>query len=123
MVVPFDPRHTESFYDDYYEKQIGHGLTVFKGRRTQRGHGFFGGLLKSAMPLLKNVGKAVGKRLLSTGRSLATDLFAGKNFKDAVKSRLKDTASDLLGNVTEGLGAALGRKSRKRPAPRRGKGA
>ena len=43
-------------YNEYYARQAGGALPYFAGAQYQRGHGLgslFGGLLRSAMPLIK----------------------------------------------------------------------
>lgn len=70
MIVPYHIDGSDRFYKNYYENQIGSGLSVFRGAAVQRGHGiggFFSSLFKGAMPLLKSGLKSVGKELLSTG--------------------------------------------------------
>lgn len=55
-MIPYNLHSSNSHYSDYYNQQIGHGLTVFKGAKVQTGHGiggFIKGLLKGALPLLK----------------------------------------------------------------------
>ena len=64
------------------------------GTRYQRGHGLgsiFGGLFKAAVPLLKKGAKTLGRKALKTGLNIDEDVVAGKNLKQAAKSRLKST--------------------------------
>ena len=99
MLVPFEVSETAPFYQNYYLEQVGTGLTVFKGRRVQKGYGiggFFSGLLKRAMPILKTAGKAVGKQLLNTGAGVVRDLLDGENFGASAEKRFKGAASNLL---------------------------
>ena len=57
-------------YNDYYARQAGGALPYFAGAQYQRDHGLgslFGGLLRSAMPLIKRGAVALGKGALKTG--------------------------------------------------------
>lgn len=75
-------------YIRYYQDQVGSGLVGFEGVKYQKGHGFFGRLISSfAKPLLSYF----GKKALSTGRDIASDLLEGKNIKESVKTRAKET--------------------------------
>jgi len=89
-------------YIAYYRNQGGSGLTGFEGVRYQRGSGFFSRLAsRTLLPLLK----FLGKRVLSGGVNLASDVLAGQNFKDSVKQRLRETgknvATDALNYANE----------------------
>ena len=75
-------------YDDYYARQVGGALPYFTGARVQRGHGFgslFSGLLRSVAPLIRRGAVALGKRALTTGAQIASDVVAGQNVKKAAK--------------------------------------
>ena len=74
-------------YNDYYTRQAGGALPYFAGAQYQRGHGLgslFGGLLRSAMPLIKRgevalkigVRKATKRRVTDAGRNLMRGLLA-----------------------------------------------
>ena len=70
-------------------------FTYFVGARYQRGHGqgsVFGGLLRSAMPLIKKGAMALGKGALKTGIHIADDVLSGQNIKTAAKRRVTDVA-------------------------------
>ena len=63
-------------YKDYYARQAGGALPYFAGAPYQWGHGLgslFGGLLRSAMPLIKRGAVALGKGALKTGVRIADD--------------------------------------------------
>ena len=52
-------------FEDHYVNQLGHGMTVFSGPRTQRGYGLghiIRGAARSAMPLLIHAGKEALKK-------------------------------------------------------------
>ena len=80
-------------YNDYYARQAGGALPYFAGAQYQRGHGLgslFGGLLRSAMPLIKRGAVALGKGALKTGVRIAGDVLSGQNIKTAAKRRVTD---------------------------------
>ena len=86
-------------YSDYYARQAGGALLYFAGAPYQRGHGLgslFGGLLRSAMPLIKRGAVALGKGALKTGVRIADDVLSGQSIKRAAKRRLKTMLRDLL---------------------------
>ena len=71
-------------YNDYYACQADGALPFFAGAHYQRGHGLgslFGGLLRSAMPLIKRGAVALGKGALKTGVRIAGDVLSGQNIK------------------------------------------
>ena len=77
-------------YDDYYARQVGGALPYFTGARVQRGHGFgslFSGLLRSVAPLIRRGAVALGKRALTTGAQIASDVVAGQNVKKEGKTK------------------------------------
>ena len=89
-------------YEDYYVRQVGEGLPVFVGARVQRGHGLcslFGGLIRSAMPLIKRGALALGKGALKTGLGVAGGVLSGQSIKSSAKRRLKETGKDMIGKV------------------------
>ena len=64
------------YYEQYYAHQCGNGMNVFQGARGQRGHGLgsvLSGLFRSALPMIKNM----GKQALQTGLNVATDVVQG----------------------------------------------
>lgn len=115
-------------YSDYYNSQFGRGIGVYSGRVFQSGHGFGGallGLMRSATPLLKTV----GKNLLRAGVSVAKDLMeGGTSLKQSVKNRgldaLKRVAGDLVtGGNKKSKPQATGRVTkRRRTSPQKGSG-
>ena len=75
-------------YNDYYARQACGALPYFAGAPYQRGHGLgslFGGLLRSAMPLIKRGAVALGKGALKTGVRIADDVLSGQSLKRAAK--------------------------------------
>ena len=84
-------------YDNYYKKQVGHGLPVYVGGMKGRGLGsVLSGLLRTAVPLLKKGGKALLKEGVRSGLGVAQDILSGKNIKSALKGRAKGGGKRLL---------------------------
>ena len=109
-------------YEDYYVRQVGDGLPVFTGGRVQRGHGLgslFGGLIRSAVPLIKNGAMALGKRAFKTGLNVAGDVVAGHNLKDSAKRRVKEAGKDMISRILRGETPSGIRYTPKRPIKRK----
>ena len=107
---------------DFYSRPSsrGSGFPIFSASRRQRGGSVLGSLKKVFVP----IAKTVGKKLLSSGIGLATavksDVLAGKNFTQSIKSRGKAQAvnfgKDALRTV---LGNTLGRRPSRKCASSR----
>jgi hypothetical protein len=90
---------SDNIYERYYTQQAGNGLDVYGGVSSQKGHGLgsiLGGLFRGAMPILKNVGKAVGKQILNSGLAVANDVASGEGVKKSIKRRAKEGTLSLL---------------------------
>lgn len=101
---------SKNIYEDYYTQQAGAGLPVFSGQAYQRGYGLgniFGSLFRSAVPLLKQGLKTVGKKALQTGIQVADDVISGQNLKESVKHRAKTAGKELLSSVGSNLSSRL----------------
>lgn len=113
----YDPEESADFYADYYNAQVGNGMSVYAGRpmmTSMRGHGFgsmFAGLARAALPLLKRSAATAGKSLLRTGANVLEDVMAGKDIKTAAASRFKHAGKELLGDLGEELRAAKARRA------------
>jgi hypothetical protein len=86
-------------YIQYYNNQVGTGLPVFQGVRTQKGHGFFGRIIGGIGSFIKSLAPGLLSALLPSATGLAQDVIEGKNFKDSAKSRLVD-AGKSAANTT-----------------------
>ncbi len=89
-------------YEDYYVNQCGHGLPVFYGARSQRGHGIgsiFSGLWRTVFPILKRVAPALGRKALQTGVQIADDVTSGKSFKEAAKTRVMNAIEEGINKL------------------------
>jgi hypothetical protein len=93
----------------------------FRGSQYQRGGGlgsFFRSIFRAILPVAKTAGKAIGKKALKAGADIASDLVAGRNFKDSLENHGRRATSELLKNASENLqGAGLGK--RRKPAAKR----
>ena len=94
MLVSYIPEESADFYEDYNASQVGHGISipVYTGKAVMSGNGIgsiFSGLMRSAMPMLKRGAMAAGKKLLSMGVGVLSDVASGQNFSQSAKSRFK----------------------------------
>ena len=124
MFANFDHGQTEQFYEEYYQRQVGDGLSVYSGRTVMDGDGigsFLGGMLKKMTPALKSVAKTVGRNALGIVR----DVVDGKDLKQSAMRGLRSAGGEVLGDVFDAVSVdnsnAPTRPSRKR-ASRRGGG-
>ena len=108
-------------YNEYYARQAGGALPYFAGAQYQRGQGLgslFGGLLRSAMSLIKRGAVALGKGALKTGVRIADDVMSGQSIKRASKRRVADAGRNLMrGLLAPGVRA---RKRIKRALAKKG---
>ena len=105
-------------YESYYVHQTGHGLPIFRGTVAQQGHGIgniLGSLFRSAVPLLKQGAKTLGKEALRTGVEIAGDVLDGRNIKEAARMRTKAAGRRVAHNaVTRVVRSSNNNKKRKR---------
>jgi hypothetical protein len=108
-------------YVKYYEDQAGNGMNVFRGASFQKGYGvgsFFGGLLRSVMPLIKSGARALGRQALSSGVSLLGDLVEKKPFKQSFKARMSEAGENLKRKAEDKIkvlsGSGLKRRKKRR---------
>jgi hypothetical protein len=106
----------KSLFTDYYVNQAGGSLPVFQGARGQRGHGFgsvLSGLFRSAVPMLKRI----GKQALTTGAYIASDMLGGKSFGESAKTRVRQGINSFLPpdeNISDQTGSGRRRRVLKR---------
>ncbi|GFS82314.1 uncharacterized protein NPIL_308731 [Nephila pilipes] len=77
----------------YHQHQVGGNL--FQGSPYQRGYGFFGDLKRYVTPLALRAGKYLGNHLLRTGKNVVDDVVGGTSFKDATRSRCRETSKQI----------------------------
>lgn len=88
-------------FNDYYANQAGTGIATYSGFRYQKGHGFFGRMIKgSILPLIKKVLPYLKDQLLDTGKEFGRNIMTSDDFKTAAKKtakrKLGDVATDAL---------------------------
>lgn len=103
---------------NYYTEQAGSGLGGYSGIRYQKGHGWFGRIIKGGIvPILKRVLPYLGKRALETGVGVAQDVMDGENFKSSAKKRFKATGQriedDVITKARNMSGSGLRRKRKR----------
>ena len=118
MRIVFKPIDQNVWEDFFLEQflQTGHGISVFRGTKYQRGAGLgsiFGGLFKSLLPVVKSVGKAVGKQALHTGLNVATDALSGRNVGESIQEHSRAGAAQLLDQAKGRINPGPKRKKRK----------
>lgn len=110
--------------ENYYREQAGSGLGGYAGIRYQKGHGWFGRMIKGGLvPILRRVLPYLGKRALETGVGVAQDMMEGEQFKAAAKKRFKSVGQrleeDAITKVKQLTGGGLRRRKKKKPKLRR----
>ena len=118
-------------YANYYRcSQFGAGqLSAFGGTRRQCAHGLFGNLIRTAFPMIKNLGmsavRAVAPTLFNTGKGVLSDVLAGKNLKSSVINRSKKAGEEVISKAARysrgGPGGAPGKRRRAAQGGRRAK--
>ena len=93
------PGSEKQWADFYMAQALQHGGGAFVGIPYQRGAGLgalFKGIFRSVMPVVKKVGKTVGKAALTTGAQIASDALAGENMGVAAEKRGRAAAKRLI---------------------------
>lgn len=109
----------------YYLTQAGNGIHGFAGVRYQKGNGFFGRILSTAViPFIK----FLGKNVLKAGSNIASDLvdsddFSLNNLKDVGKKRMREQAEDAYEKVKNKIlnGQGIKRKYKRKRKIRKNK--
>ena len=115
MIVPYDPHDSSEFYEEYYSRQVGNGLSVYAGRRVMDGDGigsFLGGLAKSFAPALKGLAKSAVKSVGRQALNVAKDVARGGDFKSSAMRGLRNVGGDVMDDVFQSIDG--GRKKRKK---------
>lgn len=115
MHTQFNPEDYEVWLSYYGSQalQSGYGLEGYRGTPYQRGAGlgsFFKSLFRMAVPVLKNIGRKVGKQALHTGADLLADIAHGKPVIESTRKQLKSSTAKVLREVGDELqeGEGLG---------------
>ena len=80
-------------------RQAGGALHYIAGTQYQRGHGLgslFGGLLRSAMPLIKGGAVALGKGALKTGVLIADEVLSRQRLKRRPNEASRQASSTAM---------------------------
>ncbi|GFX80604.1 uncharacterized protein TNCV_498711 [Trichonephila clavipes] len=104
-------------FEDHYAGQIGSGLNHYKGNSFQKGYGIggiFRRLFRAALPFLVKGGKTIGKEVLMTGSRVASDALSGENFKEAVKTRSRESGKKLDQKAIDRVQSMVGKGQYKR---------
>ena len=75
-LIPLDCHKAEREYKNFYSQTGAGYIPIFSGTKTQMGYGLgsiFGGLLKSALPIIKRGAISIGKTDLKHGLNLVKD--------------------------------------------------
>ncbi len=114
---------SRQMYEDYYERQVGGEIPVFRGAKYQRGHGLgsiIGGLFRRiVLPFLKQGGQFLKSNrdvllgnALKTGMEVADDVLQGKSLKESAKKRVAKGIKRAAESVNWQTGS--GRRKRRR---------
>ena len=102
--------------------QYGYGMPIYVGGKYQRGHGLgniFGSLFRTALPMLKSVGKKIGKQALTSGARFASDILGGDDVKTATKRRAKEGGLSFLRDIAGGSEPPRKKKKKSRGGPKK----
>lgn len=102
--------------ESYYCAQVGGGDVYFRGISHQRGYGFFGDLRRYITPIALKAGRYLGRHLLHAGKNVISDVSSGEKFRDATRSRLRETTKKIKEDIFKQLqqGSGIKRKRSKK---------
>ncbi|GFV39432.1 uncharacterized protein F54H12.2 [Trichonephila clavipes] len=109
--------HNSGDFVPFERGQIGSGLTHYKGINFQKGYGIggiFRRLFRAALPFLVKGGKTIGKEVLMTGSRVASDVLSGENFKEAVRTRSRESGKKLAQKSIDRFQSKVGKGQYKR---------
>ena len=89
-------------YTVYDTQQAGHGMPVFIGSRTQRGHGLgaiLGGLARMVAPIAKQALPVLKRQITKTGTGIISDIIQGKSVRKSVKRRAVEGGVQLVNDL------------------------
>jgi hypothetical protein len=123
-----DHDEEEKAYENYYINQCGHGMPVFYGAKSQRGHGIgavLGGLWRTVFPILKKVAPVIGRTVLNTGakiaRDVARDVADGRSFGESAKAHVLEAVENGINKIASVGETQSGSGIHRRPATKRKK--
>ena len=100
-LIPVNTSDVDSQYKSHHN-QIGGtapNFPVFSGSKYQRRHGLgniFSGLMKLALPVVKQGALQLGRTALKTGLNIARDKLSGQPLGQAIKTNTKNAGRELL---------------------------
>jgi len=94
--------------------QSGGGFAGYPYQRGASLASWFSGLFRTALPVLKSIGKKVGKEALRTGLAVASDGLAGENVVESLKKHGRASAREVVDDMKNRLEGAGRRKRRPR---------
>ena len=117
VYVDFDPSKIN--WESAFVSQTGgsaYDSSRYIGVYDHRGYGIFSSFLRYLVPVLKSVGKTLGKEVLATGAKTALDVVDGVELKDAVKKRAREGAHNMFQKAADAtIGNGQKRKNIKKP--------
>lgn len=105
MLVPFNSDDDVDFYRNYFDQQVGNGITVYKGS-PMIGYGvgsFFSGVARRLLPIVKTKAIKLAKHGLSAGVNMGTDILNGSDVKSSARKRLRDEGLGILDELNNVL--------------------
>lgn len=121
-LIPFDCKHAEHEYSNFYNQTGAGSIPIFSGAKTQVGYGLggiFGSLLKAALPVIKKGALSLGKTALKTGINVARDGLEGRNIRHSLGNNFKTAGKDILANSLTGVNNLLLNNRHKRKRQRK----
>ena len=122
MIVPYNPHDSSAFYEEYYSRQVGNGLSVYAGRRVMDGDGFgsfLGGVMRKVAPALKGLAKTAMRSVGRQALNVVKDVSEGKDFASSAKRGLKRVGGDVMSDVIGSIGGRKRKRSGRSSAPKR----
>lgn len=119
MHIQYNPENYNLWLQYYgtQASQTGYGIEGFHGVPYQRGAGlgsFFRSIFRMAVPILKSVGKQVGRHALTAGSNIATDIVKGRPLFESSREHIGAEAHKILDEALHtqtGLGLGIRPKS------------
>lgn len=109
--VEFDPSSIE--WSNIFITQKGRGADKYVAYYNHRGYGFFSSFYKLLIPILKSVGKEVGREALVTGAKTLSDVATGSSLKESAMKHAKEGVHNLLEKGAASTKTGSGRKRKR----------
>lgn len=115
--TPYCAQSDMKDFEHYYVSQAGHGMPVFAGGVSQRGHGLgsiFASIGRSVLPLLKSGVSRIGREVVQSGARFAGDVLAGHSPRSAAIKRTREAGRSLLTSAQRSFAQPPGERVKKR---------